>query len=365
MGTCKYCGLKASLFSKAHKECEQKHSAGMLALKKRMDSYFQTPANASSFQAESQRIIADCFLSSQDVEKCAQESIDAYTDRIHRPYSPGMMQIVSQFVSLNALSYSAVDRNGSVTRFAQKLVKGHIADYFTGVIDINQMNNRIAKVASVLPLSTVATRETYLYMLNKAATNFLSDGLITPQEQNLLDNYTNTCGIQTNNLPAPYQNSDITKIAQAKILSNLQNGVMPPQPIQLPILLTKGESLIWTYDNVTLYQEKIQKEYVGGSHGMSTRICKGVYYRTGQFKGHTVEHSYMDNLGIGSLYLTNKNLIFSAPTKAVKIPYSKLIGLTPYSDGIEILKDGATKRMVMQGFDSWFIMNLLSLISHL
>ncbi|MCQ2280943.1 MAG: hypothetical protein MJZ49_09140 [Bacteroidales bacterium] len=73
----------------------------------------------------------------------------------------------------------------------------------------------------------------------------------------------------------------------------------------------------------------------------------------------------MDNLGIGSLYLTNKNLIFSAPTKAVKIPYSKLIGLTPYSDGIEILKDGATKRMVMQGFDSWFIMNLLSLISHL
>ena len=41
----------------------------------------------------------------------------------------------------------------------------------------------------------------------------------------------------------------------------------------------------------------------------------------------------------------------------------KLIGMTPYSDGIELHQEGAkVKRLVFQGFDSWFMMNVLSLV---
>lgn len=50
--------------------------------------------------------------------------------------------------------------------------------------------------------------------------------------------------------------------------------------------------------------------------------------------------------------------------KRIKIPYKKIIGATPYSDGIEIHRDGANaKRLTMQGFDPWFVMNLLSMIA--
>lgn len=50
--------------------------------------------------------------------------------------------------------------------------------------------------------------------------------------------------------------------------------------------------------------------------------------------------------------------------KATKIPYKKIVGITPYSDGIEIHRDGANvKRMTMQGFDPWFVMNLMSMIA--
>lgn len=97
---------------------------------------------------------------------------------------------------------------------------------------------------------------------------------------------------------------------------------------------------------------------------MSFRICKGVYYRTGGSKGHPVEHSTMQSLGTGTLYVTNKNLIFHSVMKGAKIPYKKIIGVTPYSDGLEINRDGANaKRLTMQGFDPWFIMNLLSMIA--
>jgi len=132
----------------------------------------------------------------------------------------------------------------------------------------------------------------------------------------------------------------------------------------LPIMLSTGEYVIWDYPNVTMYQEKIVKEWVGRSSGWSYRVMKGVYYRVGGSKGHPVEHSTMENMGIGTLFLTNKNIIFYSPMKSSKTPYKKLIGITPYSDGIELQKDGANaKRLVFQGFDSWFIMNLLSSIT--
>ena len=111
---------------------------------------------------------------------------------------------------------------------------------------------------------------------------------------------------------------------------------------------------------VSLYQEKVTKELVGRSHGVSFRIIKGVYYRVGGMKGHPVEHSSMVFQGSGSLYVTNKNLIFYSQMKSTKVPFNKIVGITPYSDGIEVHKDGANqKRMTMQGFDPWFIMNIL------
>jgi len=43
-----------------------------------------------------------------------------------------------------------------------------------------------------------------------------------------------------------------------------------------------------------------------------------------------------------------------------------MIGVTPYSDGIEIHRDGANaKRLTFQGFDSWFLMNIISLTANM
>lgn len=72
----------------------------------------------------------------------------------------------------------------------------------------------------------------------------------------------------------------------------------------------------------------------------------------------------MNPIGIGTLYVTNKNLIFHSMTKGVKISYKKIIGLSPYSDGVEIQRDGANvKRLAIQGFDPWFFINVISLIT--
>lgn len=132
--------------------------------------------------------------------------------------------------------------------------------------------------------------------------------------------------------------------------------------MMVPIILGKGEAVLWQYDGVKCYEEKVEKEYISHRHGVSIKIAKGVYYRPSTGRTKPVEHNYMNLEGSGNLYITNKHLIFNSPTKGVKIPYTKIIGVIPYSDGIELHRDGNARRMVFQGFDTWFVMNLLSVV---
>lgn len=96
--------------------------------------------------------------------------------------------------------------------------------------------------------------------------------------------------------------------------------------------------MIWLFRNITLHQQKVQREYVGRTHGMSFRVMKGVYYRTGGFKGHPVETTIMQRIGTGSVCLTDKNLYFASPEKSLKIPYSKVLSIESYSKWYRIAK---------------------------
>ena len=215
-------------------------------------------------------------------------------------------------------------------------------------------------------MTPVDIEDAYLYVLNKAASNFLKKGNMTDDEQQKIDDYIKYLKLPVNNLPAPYQNSEISKLGQVNIINNLSRGIIPVNNFSAPIMLGKGESIIWIYNGVTMYQEKTVKEYGGRRTGWSFRIMKGVTYHTGGMKFKPIEHSFMDNKGVGTLYITNKHLIFQSPTAAQKIAYSKMIGVTPYSDGIEVHREGTNiKRLTFQGFDSWFFMNVISQISNM
>jgi hypothetical protein len=365
MGTCKYCGQSIGLFSHAHKECEEKHKQGITDFTAILKSYFVQRASATEIQRSEIRLQKDTFLSEEDICNVSDTEIRAYTASIHRPFSPSSMKLMDEFLHTVGVSYSKINRNGAVDEFTKKLMKGFMVEYFTGQLALPTAHLRCEKVLGKFPMSQSEIEDAYLYVLNKAATNFLANGILSDDEQQKIDNYVHYLSLPVNNLPVQYRNSEISKISQVSIIKNVQNGIIPNTAIVAPVMLGKKESILWTYNDISLYQEKITKEWIGRSGGFSFRVFKGVYYRTGQMKSHPVEHSSMEFQGNGSLYVTNKNLIFYSQMKSVKVPFNKIVGITPYSDGIEVHKDGAnTKRITMQGFDPWFIINLLSQVSN-
>lgn len=364
MGKCKYCGENAGFFSHVHKECEEKHDQGIIALEDGIRRYFRNAIKAKDLKLIVARVRQDNYVTDPDIAVSSAKCIDEYTDKSRWPFHSHQLDLVRDYINIIGVSYQSINMNESLDKLSQKMIRGFLAEYFTGQKPLQRVVQIHHQIESVMPLPDEKRFDAYLYMLNQAAENYMKDGLLSDNEQQRIDEFMNTFNISTTNLPAKYQDSELSRIEQTKILKQLQHGIIPHNNVSTPILLGKSESLLWSYDGVTMWQEKVKREMVGSYSGFSFRVMKGVTYRTGGFRGHPVETSYMDNMGIGKLCVTNKHIIFMGRERSIKVPYSKIIGINPYSDGMEVQRDGNNvKRLAFQGFDCSFVLNVLSILN--
>lgn len=137
----------------------------------------------------------------------------------------------------------------------------------------------------------------------------------------------------------------------------------------IPLILQKGETVIWGWSNVKQFQERTRTTYQGSSQGISFKIAKGVYYRTGAFKGQPVVTTHQALVGVGALVFTQKHLYWGGGEgKALRIPWKKILAVQGYSDGVGIQRDAANaKPMIFQiaPGEGWLAKNLAENIPHI
>lgn len=204
--------------------------------------------------------------------------------------------------------------------------------------------------------------ELFVNVLDNAIDSYLNDNIIDDQEKKMVARYIQFSGLPTNVLN---KNHAIEKMLQSEVLLDILNGKKPNPKITIggdfPFMLNKNENIVWLFRNITLHQQKVQREYVGRSRGISVRVMKGVYYRTGGFKGHPIETTIMQKIGTGSVCFTDKHIYYHSPEKSLKIPYSKILSVDSYSNGIGLQKDGANdKPIFLEGLNSWFAYNVIA-----
>jgi hypothetical protein len=89
---------------------------------------------------------------------------------------------------------------------------------------------------------------------------------------------------------------------------------------------------------------------------------KGVYYRTGVFKGHSVDRIERIHIDTGLLAITNKNIYFSGEENGFRIPYAKIVAFHPFDEGVGIIRDTANAKLqIFVTGDGWFTYNLMIL----
>ncbi|HAI21235.1 MAG TPA: hypothetical protein DCM14_04995 [Clostridiales bacterium UBA8153] len=200
----------------------------------------------------------------------------------------------------------------------------------------------------------------------RAVDGVLADGVLTEEEEANLAQIRERLGFSRDELD---RSGAYTKVVQGAILRDLMHGVVPQRFTvtgQLPFNLQKGEKVVWIFHDVKYYQQKTRRHFQGGSSGFSIRVARGVYYRTGAFRGHPVETKEDVLVGTGLLAFTDKHLYFAGRAKSFRIAYKKVVSFEPFSDGIGVHRDAASaKPQLFITGDGWFAYNLAMNLSQL
>lgn len=363
MGTCKYCGQPTGLLSLYHKECKQRHSQGCDALKRDLNKFLNGEILPKSLTESLKLYQQPDYLNKDDLKEIALAEFEDFENMMKPPYPASLLQRITDVGAILGLRYDEMNGKGTLSRIAQKLIRAFCIEYFLGRLELDKLDSRTQKILLALPLTQQELEEARLHTLGKAATKFLQDGILSSEEEQLFNGFVNHYSLPINNLPVKYKGSDIPKVSQASLLRQLQQGIVPRTNLSIPVLLGTKENALSIFSGVKCLEEKTQRITRGRMGGLSFRVCKGVYYRTGSFGGKPIERSFLQTIGTGELIITNLNLIFYSTTRSIKISLKKIIAFTPYSDGIEIHKDGSSKRIIFQGFDPWLLVNVFSLLS--
>jgi len=135
-----------------------------------------------------------------------------------------------------------------------------------------------------------------------------------------------------------------TRLAVASANAGRLGEVEEPQRI-----LPKRGEIVHLQTESALLKEVAIRQWQGGSSGVSFRIAKGVSYRTGQVKGRSVvigSEIRVEDTGV--LSVTSTRVAFLGDRKTVDIPYTKLVGLDVFSDGVTLRSSSRQNAVVMR-----------------
>lgn len=227
--------------------------------------------------------------------------------------------------------------------------------------DLTNFEDSIKQIAFTSFVNADALKSLVASGWEKAVDISFDDGLLSEQEESSLSALKEHFALSQQTLD---KNGSYSKVVKGAVLRDIMDGNLPERMKfagNLPFNLQKTEKIVWVFQNVDYYEQKTRTNYVGSSQGVSIRIAKGVYYRTGAFKGERVQTSETVHADTGLLGVTNKHIYFAGPSKNFRIAYNKIVSFEPFSDGIGLQRDAQTaKPQSFQTGDGWFTYNLIT-----
>jgi len=239
-----------------------------------------------------------------------------------------------------------------------KLVESAIAE----TSDFNKLKSDIEKISNESFIKQEELEGLYVAGFDNVLEIFLDDDILSEEEEERIRVFRDFFNFNQDVLD---KNGSLQKVVKASIIREITEGKIPENRIQiqgaLPFNLQKSEKLIWMFQNVELYEQRTRREFRGSHSGVNIRIAKGLYYRTGGFRGHPVQVEEMKYIDNGVFAITNKHVYFASSSKNFRIKFDKILKAEPYEDGIGLQKDTASaKPQIFKGIDGWFAYNAIT-----
>ena len=193
--------------------------------------------------------------------------------------------------------------------------------------DARRLARQLETNPDVAALSDRSRRKLSEEAFLRYADAVLADDHLTEDEEDAFAAVAGALGLTQGDMEA---HTDVyTKLQVAK----MNDGRLPT--VESPHLIAKRGEVVHFETSAALLKEVAVREFRGGSQGVSLRVAKGVRYRVGAMRGHMVTvGTQMQVADTGVLSVTSQRAAFLGNRKTLDMPYSKLIGMELFSDGV-------------------------------
>ena len=238
-------------------------------------------------------------------------------------------------------------------------ITGFYKDSLNGNLAWEDVRTRVKEATDLSKIPAEQADAVMVAVWEQAVESFLEDKELDVEEENNLTSYKANFDLTESDLDL---NGMYTRFIQGIVLRELMEGKIPQRFNYngLPFNFQKSETLIWAFWDVDYLEDKTKREYRGGSSGVSVRIARGVYYRTGGFRGTPIETTERKHIGTGIMAVTNKHIYFASDNKNFRVRLDKIVTFTPFKDAVGIQSDSASSKpqFFITG-EGWFTYNLL------
>ena len=218
----------------------------------------------------------------------------------------------------------------------EKIYKVHIKDVLKDKKLDESEKRKIERLKKDLLISESLSNKIYKKSTETIMANFIEDLIsnerLSPTEEQELDEISKNLGVKLN---IGYQTKRV--LDRYKLYWQIENGELIE--ISSDIKIQKSEKLYFKANLNWLEQRRITKRV--DYHGITGRIkiARGIYYRAGSMQAQPVSEDILKQIDSGTIYLTNKRLIFRGSKGNKTIRLDKILDAEPYSNGIHIQKD--------------------------
>ncbi len=376
MGLCEFCGEQAGFLRRSHRACAELFDQGVNQIVAIVaDDSLSAAAGAHRIQALAQHhrvegenleevleeAWADCIrkeLQEGDVSEAEEMRLDALLGILglsdikaerHRIWN----QVLQRRRGNAAVKIEELVHEGMELAAAAHAGASHPGRALADVEADIRANAVVARIEAQ-ELQSLITQ-----CMEGEMERMAEDGHLSHAEEHAVTALCRLFGIQGGDQE---QNGIWSQLAKLAALRDLAEGSLPDRfaPVQVPFRMMKSETLLWLFDHVEYRAMRTRREFRGGSTGVSVRVARGIYLRQSAFKGRPLEVNEFAYVDTGLLGITTKHMYFTGPARSFRIRHSKVVSLTPFTNGISLTRDAANaKPEIFKVEDGWFIYNLL------